>query len=243
MNTRYAHTVGMLFAASLLSACAVQPEAPDPAALQQAYQTAVKDAEQATPAEVSKNLTALVPSNPDLVWKDKDSRNRALLVATWTNYDGYDQKIGKSMRLSREVWVTAVPEVKKFCQQIRGDKNLRLEQLLGLPPNAGKTKFVEMWVKPADLFRPSADPEISDNQAEIDLRTPNEFVPVSSTHTQWFRDLKQHSYGAKGYPWTRLGYTYDWGNPGNKVGASEFVIMKNAAIAVHAVTPTQAYCQ
>ncbi len=27
-----------------------------------------------------------------------------------------------------------------------------------------------------------------------------------------------------GYPWTRLGYTYDWGNPRNPVGLSEFVL-------------------
>jgi hypothetical protein len=27
-----------------------------------------------------------------------------------------------------------------------------------------------------------------------------------------------------GYPWTRLGYTYDWGNPVNHVGVSEFVL-------------------
>ena len=27
-----------------------------------------------------------------------------------------------------------------------------------------------------------------------------------------------------GYPWTRLGYSYDWGNPTNHVGLSEFVI-------------------
>ncbi len=27
-----------------------------------------------------------------------------------------------------------------------------------------------------------------------------------------------------GYPWTRLGYTYDWGNPKNPVGLSEFVL-------------------
>jgi hypothetical protein len=27
-----------------------------------------------------------------------------------------------------------------------------------------------------------------------------------------------------GYPWTRLGYSYDWGNPKNPVGLSEFVL-------------------
>ncbi len=45
-----------------------------------------------------------------------------------------------------------------------------------------------------------------------------------------------------GYPWTRLGYTYDWGNPGSEVGLSEFVIQGGATVQVAQVYSTQAYC-
>ncbi|MBK8453511.1 MAG: hypothetical protein WAQ53_14365 [Thiofilum sp.] len=54
--------------------------------------------------------------------------------------------------------------------------------------------------------------------------------------------LKDSSYGDKGYPWTRLGYTYDWGKPNNPIGFSEFVIDKGAKVEVKSVTTTAKYC-
>jgi hypothetical protein len=39
-------------------------------------------------------------------------------------------------------------------------------QLLGMPPNSNDTYFVEVWVKPSDLFRPSVDNEINDTIAQ-----------------------------------------------------------------------------
>ena len=226
----------------LLSSCATQSLALNPAELQKAYHSAVVDAEQADPSEISKNLVAIVPSNPKLVWKNKgDEQHAMILVVTWTNYNGYDDKIGQSLPLSREVWVTTVPEVKSFCKELKENKSLRLEQLLGLPPNAGKTKFVEMWVRPADLFRPSADPEVTDSEAETEFRQPNRFVKVSDEYIKWYNDLKAQSYGANGYPWTRLGYTYDWGDNRRHVGLSEFVIMPGSTVEINSISPTMEY--
>lgn len=45
------------------------------------------------------------------------------------------------------------------------------------------------------------------------------------------------------YPWTRLGYTYDWGNPRADMGLSEFVIKKGAEIAINSVYTTEDYCR
>lgn len=226
----------------LLSACTSLPLTRNDAELKQAYLAAVKDAEQAEPHEISTKLIAITPSNPRLVWKEQDTRNPQVRVATWTNYNGYDDKIHRTMRLSREVWVTAVPEFKDFCTRIRGDKTLRLEQLLGLPPASGKTKVVEMWVNPADLFRPSPDPEISDHEAGVDFPQSSRLA-ISNSHKAWINQLKSGSYGEKGYPWTRLGYTYDWGQQSGHVGLSEFVIAKGAAVEIAEVAPTAQYCQ
>lgn len=234
---------GILLAFSLLlSACATLERNPDPAVLKQAYDQAVNDAAQAEPHEISTHLVAITPTNPRLVWKPENSQDPRLLVATWTNYDGYDSKVRQTVRLSREVWVTAVPEFKDFCQQVNGDKTLRLEQLLGLPPEAGKTKVVEMWVKPMDLFRPSPDPEIDDHEAMTDFPASTR-VSISKPYRDWFNQQRLRSYGANGYPWTRLGYTYDWGNQYNHVGLSEFVIAKGAAVEIKAVEATGRYCQ
>jgi hypothetical protein len=233
-----------LLVLSLLVGCATSQTALDDPALRKRYLEAVVDAVTAEPSEISKNLIAVVRTNPRLIWKNRnDSLNARVLVATWTDYNGYDDKIGKSLKLSREVWVTTVPEVKEFCRRNHGDQPLRLEQLLGLPPKSGKTKFVEMWVDPRELFRPSADPEITDSEAEIDFRAPNAFVKVSDEYRRWYNDLKSRSYGENGYPWTRLGYTYDWGKEDNHIGMSEFVIMPGATVEIDSVIPTTEYGQ
>ena len=239
---RFKRVVLLLLISQLFSGCAVQQTLPDQGALKQRYHEAVIDAEKAEPSEISKNLVAIVPSNTHLVWKNKtDSLNAKILVVTWTDYNGYDDKIAKPVTLSREIWVTTVPEVKNFCRRLRENVSLRLEQLLGLPPKAGKTKFVEMWVRPNDLFRPSADPEITDSEAEIEFRTPNAFVKVSDNYRAWYTELKRRSYGENGYPWTRLGYTYDWGDSHNHIGMSEFVIMPGATVEINSISSTTEY--
>ena len=43
------------------------------------------------------------------------------------------------------------------------------------------------------------------------------------------------------YPWTRLGYTYDWGDSTTHVGLSEFILEQNATVMVKSVTSTVDY--
>lgn len=219
--------------------------AASPADLQQAYLNAVKDAATAEPQEISKNLTPIVETNSNLIWEGQPGDKR-LLVLTWTSWNGYDDKIGQSIVTTRETWVTAAPELKNFCVNYASTQpnnlTLRLEQLLGLPPNNDKTKFVALWVKPQDLFRPAPDPEISDQEAGVTF-PQSKFLTVSPEYVTWFNNLSSQSYGEKGYPWTRLGYTYDWGNPASEVGLSEFVINTGATIKVDGVTSTGDYCK
>lgn len=206
--------------------------------LQRVYQIAVKDAANPQEDEIYNNLWPIIPDNSDLIWREVDG-NQQVLMVTWTSWDGYDDKVGETMQLSREVWTTAVPELKKFASQVNlSQKNftLRLEQYLGLPPHNGKTKFVQMWVKPQDLFRPCADPEISDTNC--DLEFPSTVDPL---HKEWVNKKILTSYGDNGYPWTRLGYTYDWGNVGTEFGASEFVVRAGAEVEIDSVMNTVEY--
>lgn len=234
---------------SLLSACTSLKTSPiqtDLKSLQKRYAEAVKDAETVDPDEITKDLTAVTQSNRQIVWKDTPAGKR-LLVVTWTSWDGYDQKVGHAMinKQSGGTWVTVVPELKNFCKMhINTVQNIdiRLKQLLGLPPTVKKTNFVEIWVDPKDLFRPSPDPEITDCESELDFPLSDRFVTVSEEYKEWFFDRKTGSYGADGYPWTRLGYTYDWGNPESEIGLSEFVIREGATIEINSVTKTWDYC-
>ena len=55
--------------------------------------------------------------------------------------------------------------------------------------------------------------------------------------------MKERNPNSPPAPWTRLGYTYDWGESSNHVGLSEFVLAKGASLEVDAVTPVDDYCR
>ena len=61
--------------------------------------------------------------------------------------------------------------------------------MLGLPPDKGYTHFAELWVLPADLFRPAYDPEITDT--ECGLSYPGNIDPE---YVGWFEDNIIYSY-------------------------------------------------
>jgi len=165
------------------------------------------------------------------------------LVTTWTKYQGYSDYIGKDLTLAREVWVTTAPELENFCQDLeytQEDTIFRLEQVLGLPPQNGKTLFVKMWVFPDDLFRPCPDPEINDSECEITY-PESAYSVVGEDYKIWFEHQQSISYGVDGYLWTRLGYTYDWGGTTSGIGLSEFVIKPGATVEIEEISSTQMF--
>lgn len=215
--------------------------APDTTAM---YGAAIADAAEATPDEVWEQLTAIRQDNPALQWQVGSAEPRVRLV-TWTSWTGYDDRVGAELVLAREVWVTVAPELRQRCSSwaLLGEAlELRLEQMLGLPPQAGKDRFVEIYARPDDLFRPCADPEVGDHRCEIEV-SADHLPSVPDWHRDWYEGVKGSSYASDGYPWTRLGYTYDWGgDPASDVGLSEFVIRAGAVVAVASVEPTATFC-
>ena len=119
--------------------------------------------------------------------------------------------------------------------------NLRLKQLIGLPPNSTYKYFIEFWVRPKDLIRPCPDNNITTNKCGICFPKKTE-----SKYKDWFNNYRINSYYQcnlyDNYPWTQLGYTYDW-NPQNKthVGLSEFVIKTKSEIIVKQTYTTSEY--
>ncbi|MDP8248222.1 MAG: hypothetical protein P9M00_08805 [Candidatus Tritonobacter lacicola] len=209
------------------------------------YNAAVADtSHEATADKISKNLTAIIPSNEDLI-RDENDR---ILMAAWSD-DWYSQHYqpGDYHYVSEDhlVWVTVVPQVIDFVKRNRVEpENLvsRLEQLYGLPPDYGRTEFVEFWVYPADLFRPSPDPEITDHESELAFPTSPYFT-IDGAYQNWFNNLKSSIYlPPNPFPWTRLGYTYDWGDPDDHVGLSEFIVRGDVNIQIRAMTGTHEYC-
>lgn len=210
---------------------------------EQLYQQAVNDAMYPTPAKVDSNLIAINDQNPNLIWKTINNE-RYILVVTWKqNVSYYQAKLDTIYNTGNyPIWITTAPELKKRFQETHAkDTSMRLKQMLGLPPNATYSYFVEFWVKPSDLFRPCPDNEINDKSCQTCIQ-PN----TDPTYVQWMNESRISRYYQCSlydqYPWTQLGYTYDW-NPSNKThtGLSEFVINTNKNIYVKAIYTTSEY--
>lgn len=240
-----------------------------------AYVAALEDSRAATQEKVFKGLIAVVPGRDavnaarlcggGLVWEGEPGQSRVLVAAfmdrsTYETY--YRQSIderAKRYLLRKSLWVTLVPELQNaFMRGCARDWPPKLDRcpptpkrvarLLGLPPNKDYEILVELWVNPQDLFRPSADPEITDHEAEPAVKNEdgswsfrsdqNPFSRIDESRLfldrmggtpvpfkTWYAELAErydpHRWDA---PWTRLGYTYDWGNPRNHVGVTELIV-------------------
>ncbi len=156
-------------------------------------------------------------------------------VVNWTNKDF---SVGETT-LESELWVTLAPVVRERCLQWRGALETRLEQLLGLPPENGYTHFVEMRVRAVDLWRPCPNPDIRSDQCgnQFPDRTDPEYLA-------WYAQTLLSSYRIpEGYPFTGLGYTYDWHPETTRFGPAELVVRKGSRVEVLAVSDTQEYCR
>lgn len=140
----------------------------------------------------------------------------------------------------KDMWVTAFPQVRDFCRSIKGNKKNRLERYLGLPLNTSKSRFVELYVRPVDLFRPCRDMEIYDNLCT------HQFAPNATPEfKKWIENTYAVSFPKNGIgvPWTRMGYTYDWGYFINPIGASEYIVKPHSEVFVLSITPIEEYCR
>ena len=230
------------------------------------FEKAVQDAAgDLTAGKLYNNLTPVVPENKNLIWKDGVVGSKVLVAAykygTSQNPPFSTCQPGvpfpKDCTLGGSAWVTVVPELFDFFKTTPFS-TLRIEQLLGLPPNYGNNYIVEYWADPKDLFRPAPDPQIvyqegtlrfpwatshllsvnTDNNYKVwDDYCPNVTGACACTkdaqymdYQCWFNNRRAwvYSYDLSGppYPWSGLGYTYDWGNPLSTVGLSEFVLNK-----------------
>ena len=212
------------------------PEFTDMNILAIMYSNAMVNAANVVASKIRRDLTYITTDNTNLIWRTNPNNNvREVLVASFmkmadaTNY----YHVGQNADLRRDGWITLVPELKNFCRNYAGTNlYLRLKQLLGLPATGLNDTIVEYYVDPQYLLRPSRDPEITDREAEVTFRTNTPYAAVVNTnYSAWFQnEIVVHNYGMtngvwNAYPWTQLGYTYDWLKTGNNImGLSEFVI-------------------
>ncbi|HSR67166.1 MAG TPA: hypothetical protein VLU25_04435 [Acidobacteriota bacterium] len=222
----------------------VYPTQPPPAA--ERFQQALDDAMSPGAGNAATGLVALTPGNSSLFWDRSDPQALKVLVAVWTDYSGYRDHFKGGCTLRREVWVTPVPQMQEACRGFGlsgAELNRRLEEYMGLAAGGTYSEVVELWVSPDHVFRPCPDGEIDDAQCNPGLpEVPSNPSADQLEHARWFQRQVEKYYGERPLPWTRFGYTYDWADPAAKIGASEYIIRKDAAVFVSSVTPTGGYC-
>ncbi len=226
-----------------LSGCAAV--APSGISSKASYEAAIADAAVASPRKVS----ALMP----LPEGDK------VRVVSWVTESRTPCKAPDTTCATTtppdRIWVTLAGEVQARCRAwgLQGDAlRQRLEQLLGLPLDPPvqfrKARFVTMELARERLDRPCLGIDESSPQSPVCT------VGIQASRAPDVRDyvLKQmadsfvvDAPGGPGYPFTRLGYTYDWNQVNarpNHYGASEFLVQANTSAVVISQQETDAYC-
>lgn len=230
------------------------------------YIKSLEVAKTPVPSRIFRALTPISPSNSRLTF---DDQGRVLMVSA--GLSKYFPNITNSIfELPIETWFTAYPDLQASCKQYSvQNKTLRMLQQLGLPPTEPIDAVVEVFVNLTDLFRPCPDPEIFDSEcllevpvinatskdSEVPWFCPNdgeEFVQIASKwvnvkaeHFRWMCNNWKGSYKSSeaylNYPWTGLGYTYDWATQLG-YGLSEFVVDKGSFVKFRARYSIEEYC-
>ncbi|SHM59812.1 hypothetical protein SAMN05444266_109136 [Chitinophaga jiangningensis] len=215
--------------------------APDVNAL---YANSIKDAMTADSSEIIDTLWTITPTNTRLQWKTINGK-QYVLMATFMRFPS-SYPLGDSITTTwGESFLFAPGQMKaKLASMSAGtDTILRICQVLGLPPINPKTNthIAQMWVQAAQLYRPAGNPDITTTTTGAVL------VPAATNdYITWFNNYILFAYFHTltsatdyHYPWTRLGYTYDWAPGAKEVGMSEFVMKPNSGAWVEKTTTAQ----
>lgn len=196
-----------------------------------AYSAAVADAVTVEPDEILPLKTSVTKDDPNVTWNEAGDK---VLMLTWNRHpERY--AAGETVAAGDSgVWVFPLKELEAWYGENAAsitDLNLRLEQLIGLPPDAGYTTMTALWISPEDLARPAYNPDITSS-------TMTTTLTGSAKHQSRFAENIVYSYTESAYPWTRLGYTYDWAPGAEEYGLTEFIIKGRAKVEVAYSTPT-----
>lgn len=257
--------VVLAIAALVLPVAPAQADDRIPSRLWQAYASAIADSAVSRPGEVVNDLVVASPQDPRTQWRTIDGEPHMLVARL--GFRAISSVAGGEPFTSTSNVFTFVPQelqercAELNCAQMSNRKlDFTLKQLIGLPPDADYTVMSRVWVKPTDLFRPctQVDPLIptcpqqvaNTIHAGVDrstflfeqgmyawrLQRAGSQTPISCA-----KDFTNTAGGnCLGFPWTRLGYTYDW-TPGarSERGLTEFVIAPGSQVVLDSAGPVR----
>lgn len=197
------------------------------------YARAVEDSVFAEESEIQK-LVSLTKDDELVSW---DEQGRVMLC-TWHNYpDSYPE--GEKVKIAwGPVWAFTDLEIASHADELKEseDAQMRLKQLISFAPDSEHTTFTGFWVDPANVRRPAyqSDPTDGSMKTAFEENVDEEFK-------SWFDENILWSYFYGSYPWTRLGYTYDWADNGSEYGMTEFIVEDGAEVEVAFTETTQEF--
>lgn len=225
-----------LLAAVAFSSCKKNDnETPPPVYnMTELYSQAVDQAMLGDSSKISNDLWPIAQSNNNLQWKNINGQDY-VLMATFMRYPSSYPAGDSITNTWGESWLFIPQQMKsKIGPSFKpgSDTIMRICQLLGLPPVNPKTNthIATMWVKASQLYRPAGNPA-------IDTKTTGPVLVsgVSTNYSNWFNNYIIFAYYRPltsatdaHYPWTRMGYTYDWAPGADRVGMSEYVLQPNS---------------
>ncbi|KAI3637013.1 hypothetical protein MIR68_004719 [Amoeboaphelidium protococcarum] len=172
-----------------------------------------------------------------------------------------------------ESWYSVVNA--SLTDPLNSKRVLRLQEFMGMPPQLPSTRnsIVTMQVKLKYLTRPCLNGNIRRRSCQLTeiVESPNGNLKLLvngtesglgnsnrnwSEHQRWFFNLAinsgvydyQSKYISSIFPWTRLGYTFDYGKDAKRagsfgVGAMELLIIEGARVRIKSVESIYDYCQ
>lgn len=200
------------------------------------WQSAMKDAVFSEDTEIQE-LVTLTKDDRRVIWDDAGQR---VLLLCWHS-DGDTCVPGSPMTLaSGDIWATSVGEMQAWYAENRRDVRdweLRFAQLLGVHEEEGYTHFSAFWVAPEDVIRPAY---ITDVTKQME----NDYTRVGvGTYKDWFDKNIIWSYFESDYPWTRLGYTYDWCEGESEYGLTEFLVFDGSRTEIAFTCTTEEFVE
>ena len=189
------------------------------------FDQAVEDAMIAEDGEILP-VVSLDEGEPYAVYNEE---GRVLLYTFHKYPDSYPD--GTDVKLEwGNVWTFTGGELEDWYQENKEgvtDWQTRMKELLGLTPDNESNYVTAMWVKPEDVFRPAYISDIG----TVEM-TDSFSEDVDADYKAWFDANIISSYYDGEYPWTRLGYTYDWADNGQAYGLSEFIVKQDSDVKV-----------
>ena len=214
----------VLLAALMLASCCAEKLSDD-----ELYQNAVRDAVFADDDEILP-LVNIAKDNENVIWSED---GKSVLVAFMHKYpDSYPA--GENIELKwGNVWCVSAGEfhlwMKNNNEKVE-DWTQRIHQVMGMPYSKGYTTVTALWVDASLVYRPAyvTDPN-SAMKTSLEKTGDDAFDAMYKT---WFDGNIVWSYFDSAFPWTRLGYTYDWADNGKEYGLSEFLVFSGAQAKV-----------